>query len=136
MTAAAAAVSLLAGGASAAELTGLWRTAGPDGGVIRLEPCGGWVCGRVETSKQLAAVPGQKDVLNKDPTLRGRPVKGLLMLKVRPLAAARWGEGWIYNPKDGGTYKASIELAEAGKLKLQGCVAPLLCKTEVWTQLK
>ena len=119
--------------ASALNPLGVWRTP-VDDGLIRIEQCGAQLCGHVAGSSKLREKPDQTDVLNHDPALRTRPIMGLLMMRVRPVGPGRWGDGWIYNPKDGGDYTAKIQMTPNGRLRLTGCVAPLLCQTQTWTR--
>ena len=115
----------------AANPFGVWRTP-VDEGLIRIERCGDDLCGRVAGSAPLDVRPDQTDIRNHDPALRNRPIMGLLMMKLKPLGPGRWGDGWIYNAKDGGTYQAKLEIAADGSLHFTGCLAPLLCKTQTW----
>jgi uncharacterized protein (DUF2147 family) len=135
--AAALVLSVLAQGApSAAPLSplGVWKTP-VDEGLIRIEHCGGAICGYVAGSARLNSQPNQIDIRNPDQTLRSRPVMGLLMMKLNPEGPGRWGGGWVYSPKDGGTYKAKLEVVSEGRLRLTGCLAPLLCQTQTWTKV-
>ena len=134
--AASLALSVLLQTASASSPTtpiGIWKTP-VDDGLIRIERCGEAICGHVAGSPRLQNQPNQTDALNHDPALRNRPILGLLMLKLNPKGPGRWGDGWIYNPKDGGTYSAKIEIVGEGRLRLTGCIAPFLCQTQVWTR--
>ena len=45
-------------------LEGLWKTPVDDGSLVRIEACGGAICGRAVTSPRLRAFPGQTDVRN------------------------------------------------------------------------
>jgi uncharacterized protein (DUF2147 family) len=128
-----AALGSVATGA-AAGVTGLWKTPIDGGSLIRLAPCGDALCGWVVTSPRLRANPEQRDVRNRDQSLRGRRLGGLLVLKVRPLADTKWGDGWAYNPEDGGVYTGTLELRPEGTLGVTGCVVVPLCKTEIWTR--
>jgi uncharacterized protein (DUF2147 family) len=130
--AAAIAAAALAG--DSASLAGLWRTPTDGGSIVRLEPCGDGVCGRVVTSPRLKANPDQKDLLNKDPSLRGRPVRGLLTLQLRYKSPGAWGDGWAYDPTNGGTYHGSMKLTPEGDLRLTGCIVVPLCRTQTWTR--
>ena len=130
-------VALLTGAAPAGSgIVGLWKTPVDGGSTIRIEPCGEAVCGRAVGSPRLKAFPDQKDVRNRDPALRGRPIAGLLTLKLRPIGPNRWGDGWVYNPEDGRTYKGSVELTGDGRLRVQGCIVAPLCKTQTWTRIR
>lgn len=110
---------------------GVWKTP-VDEGLIRIERCGADICGRPAGSARLRTTPDQRDVMNKDPALRGRLIKDILIFKLRPTGPGHWGKGTIYNPNDGGTYSAEITLAGPAQLRLKGCVAPLLCQTQTW----
>jgi uncharacterized protein (DUF2147 family) len=127
------AATALAGGDSAS-LTGLWRTPTDGGSIVRLEPCGDGVCARIVTSPRLRANPGQTDGRNKDPALRGRAVRGLLTLQLRYKAPGQWGDGWAYDPTNGGTYRGSMTLTPDGRLRLTGCIVVPLCRTQTWTR--
>ena len=112
---------------------GVWRTP-VNHGLIRIEQCGDELCGHVAGSADLQARPAQTDVRNHDPALRSRPIMGLLMLKLKPVGPGRWGDGWVYDPRNGGTYMARLETSPDGHLRLTGCLAPLLCQTQTWTR--
>jgi uncharacterized protein (DUF2147 family) len=120
-----------AGPARAGDVTGLWETP-VSHGLIRIERCGEKLCGRSVSSDILDAHPGQSDMKNPDPALRGRPIKGLVILEVSPLGEDRWGQGWIYNPNDGATYHLSLKLDSPTRLKITGCLVAPLCKSQVW----
>lgn len=123
----------LAASAQAAGATGVWRTsAGAD---VELTACGAALCGKLLNSPQIAAQPGLKDALNKDAALRNRPLKGLQILSGFSGGPTKWTKGRVYNPEDGATYSGSIELA-GDKLKLTGCAAPMLCRTQTWTRVR
>ncbi len=114
---------------------GVWKTP-VDAGVIRIAPCGARLCGAVVSSARLRVAPDQKDVRNRDPALRGRAIRGLTILEATAQGPGRWGAGWIYNPDDGGTYKASIEMVSPDRLHLKGCIVAPLCRTQTWTRAR
>ena len=116
---------------AAASPFGLWLTP-DDHGQIEVFACQGKLCGRIVTSDKLRADPGLKDAANKDPALRDRPLKGLVLMKNFAGGPARWTGGAIYRPQDGGTYQGTIDLIDARTLKLKGCVVAPLCQTQVW----
>lgn len=125
---------LAAAAAAAISPLGVWLTP-VDGGTIRIEACGNAICGYVADSRRLEAHPDARDVKNKDASLRNRPIKGLLTLKLAEKAPGVWSDGFVYNPDDGGTYKGTAKLSADGKLHLQGCIVAPLCKTQVWTRV-
>jgi len=138
MIAAAAAMAALVVGASHAGQTegalGLWRTPVDGGGLVRIARCGADICGTVVDSPRLRAHPDQRDVRNRDAARRDRPLRGLLILRASATGPDRWGDGWVYNPEDGRTYRGSIERLPDGRLRLRGCVVAPLCRTQVWTR--
>ncbi|MDP1632609.1 MAG: DUF2147 domain-containing protein [Caulobacter sp.] len=123
------------GVASAASPAGMWQTP-EDHGLVEVYDCGGKLCGRIVTSDKLKAQPDLKDAANKDPALRDRPLKSLVLMRNFDGGPVRWRDGAIYRPQDGGTYKGSMELVDPNTLKLTGCVVAPLCKTQVWKRVK
>ena len=112
---------------------GIWKTP-VDDGLIKIERCGADICGRPFSSAHLRSVPDQKDVLNKDPNLRGRFIKNLLIFRLQPVGPGKWGQGTIYNPKDGGTYSAELTMPNANQVRLKGCLVAPFCKTQSWNR--
>jgi uncharacterized protein (DUF2147 family) len=132
----AAAMMLAAGAApthAAGEASpiGVWKTP-DDNGQIEIFACGAKLCGKIVSSAQIRANPGLKDSANKDPALRSRPLKGLVLMTGFSGGPSRWTGGAIYRPQDGGTYQGTIDLVDASTLKLKGCVVAPLCQTQTW----
>lgn len=116
------------------QVVGKWRTPSKHG-VIELARCGESVCGRIVESDGIKANPDLRDVNNKDASQRTRKVKGLQMVGGFKRQGNEWVNGQIYNPEDGGTYKATITPVDANTLKLKGCIVWPLCKTQTWTRI-
>ena len=115
---------------------GVWLTP-VDQGHIQIERCGADICGRAVDSARMRDFPDQKDARNKDAALRSRTIKGLVIMRLHPQADGRWGDGWIYNPKDGGTYKADLQVVGGGtRLRLRGCVVAPFCQTQTWKRVE
>lgn len=97
---------------------------------ITLRPCGASRCGVI--TRIVRAKPGEpdNDVHNDNPALRSRPILGLTIL-----SGLRWRDGaWrgqVYNPEDGGTYRAIVRPGRNGALSVQGCLA-IICRTQTW----
>lgn len=122
---------------SAAEpesVLGTWRTPSKHG-VVEIDRCGTSICGRLVESDNIRKNPDLRDVNNKDEARQGRRLKGLQILGGFSREPGKWVGGTIYNPEDGGTYKATITPADAGTLKLKGCMIWPLCKTQTWTRI-
>ena len=118
-------VSVAAVAASARVPTGLWST--PDkGGVVRIDDCGGALCG---TIVGLTANP--QGVLPRD--FRGAPQCHLTLLRdLRPKDDGLW-HGTVTNPEDGKVYDAEVWVAPDGNMRLRGYIGvPLLGQTQVW----
>lgn len=132
------AASLPLGSAWAANpdnVVGKWRTEAKNG-VVEISRCGASVCGRLLESENLRKNPDLRDLKNKDAAKRSRKLKDLQILSGFKREPDKWGGGSIYNPEDGGTYKATITPNGADSLKLKGCIAWPLCKTQTWTRIR
>lgn len=130
----AAAFTLVAGQALAADATGVWATQS-DGGRIQVYRCGGGLCARIVDAAQLRANPTATDQRNKDPALRGRPIKGLVVLEGYTGGPTEWTGGAIYDPKTGDRAQSGLmRLDGPDVLVVKGCVGPF-CKTQRWTRV-
>lgn len=43
--------------------------------------------------------------------------------------------GKMYDPKGGGTYHGKVKILKDGHIKMSGCMAKIMCKSEKWTQM-
>ena len=124
----------LAGVAIASDVTGVWRTT-ERGGRIEINSCGNSICGKI-VGGTVGAGEVTTDAKNRDTALRNRPLNGLVIMKGFSGGPNEWTGGTIYNPNDGGTYKASVKLAAEDTLQVKGCVAAMICQTQTWKRLK
>ena len=130
------AAALLAAPAYAASaVDGLWRTPVKHG-VLEVYDCGDQVCARVVTSDTLKANPEERDLRNRDPTLRSRPMKGLVIISGMSGGPSDWKGGHAYNPEDGKTYAGSMRLTGPDTLTLTGCVVFPFCQSRTWTRVR
>lgn len=113
---------------------GKWRTPSKHG-IVDIARCGGSICGRLIESDNIRTNPDLRDVNNKDATKRNRKLKDLQIVGGFARGSDAWTGGTIYNPEDGGTYKATITPA-GDTLKLKGCIVWPLCKTQTWTRIR
>jgi uncharacterized protein (DUF2147 family) len=117
---------------------GDWLTATGDG-KVRVGPCAAnpaQACGALVWLKPAADAQQAplRDANNLDPALRSRPMLGVLIISdFHREASGAWGDGKIYDPNDGKTYKAKMNLAPDGTLKVSGCVM-VFCKAQTWTK--
>jgi uncharacterized protein (DUF2147 family) len=128
---AAASVIAVHAAAAAAPAEGFWQ-AGSGGAVIEVHSCGEALCGRVVDSDDLRNHPYLTDDANRNPALRGRPVKGLDILEGFKGGPKVWTGGHIYNPDDGRVYHAELKLLAPDRLKVTGCLIFPLCGAQVW----
>lgn len=131
VVAAALGLAVAAGSAQAADTpTGVWRMS--NGKVtVRVARCGARLCGTVVALKKPVDDKGRprRDKENPNPALRQRPVIGLTILSnMRADGEGSWS-GTIYNPDDGNTYSSYMQLLGPGTMKVDGCVAGVLCKS-------
>jgi uncharacterized protein (DUF2147 family) len=126
---------------AAASPIGTWLAEG-GAATVEIAPCAGSdaLCGRVTWLRSPLDEDGcvLRDAKNGDPTLRGRPVVGLEVL--RDLAPGEapdtWDGGTIYDPGSGNTYRCSAALDGADRLRLRGYVGiPILGRSTTWIRL-
>jgi len=121
-----------AGIAQAAEPLGEWRD--EDGkATIRIIDCNSRLWGVIASE----SIPGGIDKNNPDKTKRTRPTLGipvLLNMKKSTDEKDKW-EGQVYDATSGKTYDSSIQLKSANALRVEGCVAMILCGGQTWTRV-
>ncbi|WCL48985.1 DUF2147 domain-containing protein [Leptospira sp. GIMC2001] len=114
--------------------------------VIEIFKCGDKICGRTFCIKDNAypadskhGTPGTPylDHNNPDPKLKTRPNLGMQFLSgFKAESGGKYADGKVYNPRDGKTYCAKMEL-QGNKLELRGhlCISSWLGKTNVWNRM-
>lgn len=117
------------------DLSGLWYTEDQEG-VVELYSCGKAVCGRLYWMKPSPESQADRDDKNPDPQLRSRPLCGLeFMGGFIPVADGTYESGWIYSPRHGAMFSASIAAGADDTLELRGyLLLPLLGQTQRWTR--
>ena len=106
---------------------------------VEIAACGDRFCGLIvwlswlDDPQDLPLV----DLNNSDPTLRTRPLVGLIVLRdLRRGDAGRWVDGRIYNPIDGNDYSALMSIQEDGSLRVRVYVLhPLIGQTQLWSRV-
>ncbi|NML09070.1 DUF2147 domain-containing protein [Sphingobium sp. AR-3-1] len=119
---------------AAQPVTGRWATV--DGkAIVQIAPCGRHLCGKIE--KIVKPTPGrpQTDIKNPDAALRSKPLVGLALLTGFEDAGEHW-KGTIYDPEGGKSYMSKLTRNGNGTLKVQGCIASFLCKTQTWMPVR
>lgn len=119
-----------------AALLGRWRTE-REGGVVEIHRCGNALCGRVVDGTRLRANPDLRDQRNPSTGLRSRKVMGLRVLDGFTGGPDRWKGGPLYDPETGdGARSGTLTLVDRDTLKVQGCLAMFLCRTQTWRRAR
>ena len=124
-----------AGPSLAASPEGTWSMS--NGKVtVRVANCGRNLCARiVALAEPISKIDGKPKVdrENPDPSKRKRPLMGLsILIGMEPTGDGRW-KGAIYNPDDGRTYSATVR-HDGSTIKVKGCVAGILCRTNTFVK--
>jgi uncharacterized protein (DUF2147 family) len=120
------------GAAYAAEPLGEWKVE-EDKATIRIVDCNSRLWGVIASER----IPGNIDQKNPDKAKRTRPTLGIpVLLNMRKAEDEKdkW-EGQIYDATSGKTYDANIQLKSPTSLRVEGCVAMILCGGQTWTRV-
>lgn len=119
-----------------ASIIGRWRTP-TQGGVVEIQRCGEALCGRLVDAAPLRSNPDQKDVRNRDGSLRDRPLRGLAVLRNFTGGPTVWRGGPLYDPNSGqGAASGTLTLVDENSLAVRGCIARVLCRTQTWRRVR
>ena len=123
------------------DILGEWLTKKKDGKIMIYKK-GGKYYGKVSWQKDdIDPETGKekRDKHNPDPSKRDRLLQGMdivLGMQWDP-DDKRWEDGEVYNPEDGKSYSAYLELVNPNKLKLRGYLGfSLLGKSTYWRRIK
>jgi uncharacterized protein (DUF2147 family) len=113
-------------------IEGLWLTDDRKG-IVRIAPCGAYMCGRI--AKVLDSAPNvpKTDIHNPDQRLRSRTILGLPTLTGFRGSGSTLKGGRAYDPKSGKSYRSSLQLEADGSLRVTGCVL-FICESRRWTR--
>jgi uncharacterized protein (DUF2147 family) len=105
---------------------------------VKVSSCNGdGLCARIVGLKEpISKIDGKPKVdrENPDPSKRTRPLIGLsILIGMKATGDGTW-KGAIYNPDDGNTYSATVR-QNGDTMKVQGCVAAILCKTNTFVKV-
>src|SRR5262245_15618821 len=110
------------------ELLGEWWTEGKEGRIRFTRQRDGTFIGTTTCCST------EKDVNNPDPKLRHRSRLGMVLIWA--LGYQKEGEyenGYVYNPRDGETYRLDAKLLDEQTLKIRGYLGiPLLGQSQLW----
>lgn len=79
-----------------------------------------------------------KDIKNPDSKLRSRDVVGLVIINNLQFDGNKeWGDGTIYDPREGKTYSCKVILRSPDQLSVRGYMGiSLFGRSETWTKVK
>lgn len=128
MTIIAAALLAAVPAAAAAQspIEGVWSN--PKGSVkVRIAPCGQALCGRVVSATAKAKADAAEGGTR---SLVGTTILSNLM----PAGANRW-KGRVFMPAANRHATGNFSLTSGNRLRIQGCVLAILCKSQTWTRV-
>jgi uncharacterized protein (DUF2147 family) len=78
-----------------------------------------------------------KDIHNEDPKRRDRSVVGIVLMWNLRYDDGEYGNGYVYNPEDGGTYRMKARMESADRLLVRGYLGiALFGQTQTWTRVR
>ncbi len=116
---------------------GTWLNTDKKGKIV-LKECGeNSLCGKIVWLKEPNDEKGQpwRDILNPDPSLRGRQVVGIdVLLNTKKIGPNTW-QGQIYDPEVGKVYYLKHLKVQQDTVELRGCLSSgWPCRTKYWTR--
>jgi uncharacterized protein (DUF2147 family) len=131
-------VALVTATSHAESPVGVWYAEG-GAAKVGIEECGDELCGRVLWLRSPLDEYGcpLRDEHNPDPGLRVRMVEGLDILRgLTRRHDGTWGDGRIYDPASGYTYRCQLALDGPDRIQLRGYVGiPLVGRTTTWIRV-
>jgi uncharacterized protein (DUF2147 family) len=123
-----AAIALAATPANAgAPIEGNW-TNPSENVVVRIAPCGPALCGHAISASARAKGKAMNSGFG---NILGAP----LMKGMMPAGAAKW-KGTVFVPDRNIHAPGTIQMINANRIKVSGCVWGFLCKTQVWKRVE
>jgi uncharacterized protein (DUF2147 family) len=77
------------------------------------------------------------DIHNPDPKLRGRSTIGIVIIWKLAYEDGEYSGGYVYNPRDGKTYRIAAEIVDDSTVKIRGyMLIPLLGQSQIWKRAR
>ncbi len=130
---------LFTGLAGAASPEGIWLTEGGNA-QVEISRCGDAYCGHTVWLEDPYDDDGEprRDSNNPEAELQDRELIGLRILwDMKPAQRRdnRWENGRVYDPENGNTYRARMDLEDDDTLSMRGYVGtPMFGRTTTWTR--
>lgn len=101
---------------------------------------GGKLFGKILSLKEPNDTDGKPkvDKNNPDSSKKGTPLAGMTFLRgFTPAGSGRWENGSIYDPKNGKTYKAWMQMTGNTKIEVRGFIGfSFVGRSQNWTRIK
>ncbi len=78
------------------------------------------------------------DIYNPDPKKRDRSVLGIVLIwNLTYDGGGEYSDGYVYNPRDGKTYRMNVDVVDRDTLDIRGYIGiPLLGQTQTWKRVR
>jgi uncharacterized protein (DUF2147 family) len=121
-------------------LLGEWWTEGREGRIKFIQARDGTFRGITMCCVPKVPSPENpvKDMHNPNPALRDRATIGIVLIwKLNYDSDGEYNGGYLYNPRDGNTYRINIKIIDAETIKIRGYIAiPLLGQSQIWKRAR
>lgn len=78
-----------------------------------------------------------EDIHNPNPKLRGRATIGIVIIWDLRYDDGEYSGGYVYNPRDGKTYRLQAEFIDRDTLRIRGYLGiPLLGQSQIWKRAR
>jgi uncharacterized protein (DUF2147 family) len=78
-----------------------------------------------------------RDLYNPNPKLRGRSTVGIVLIWKLTYEDGEYNDGYVYNPRDGDTYRFEAKILDRNTLKIRGYMGiPLLGQSQIWKRVR
>lgn len=126
LAAAAAMLAVPAPALAASPIEGLW-TNPKKSVVVRIAPCGANWCGEVIRATAREEAKAARYGVDE---LEGEQ----MLTALRPAGAGRW-KGQVYVPKLRRKVGSTVTMTSRNQMKVSGCFAGIICKTQLWSRV-
>jgi uncharacterized protein (DUF2147 family) len=122
------------------EILGEWWTEGNEGRIVMKRQRDGSFIGK--TTCCLPDKPSKdrpvQDINNPNPKLRSRSTMGIIIIwKLKYEGNGEYEDGYVYNPRDGKTYRIDMEVVDRNTVEIRGYLGiPLLGQTQTWKRVQ
>jgi uncharacterized protein (DUF2147 family) len=77
-----------------------------------------------------------RDIHNPRPELRSRSTVGIVIIWKLKYADGEYADGYVYNPRDGKTYRIAAKVIDPQTIKIRGYLGiPLLGESQIWKRM-